>query len=100
MGARTLSPADRTPTPAIAPYGAANSLAFSAVTIAVPVSTKASTASPLTAFQQGVDAQLADLGRELGDRCVLRPGDDERDLIGQRVEADEDDVLRLRCPRS
>ena len=61
--------------------------------MAVPVSTSGSTVSPLTTLRQRIDAELPDLGGELRDRGVLGAGHDERDLVGQRIEADEDDVL-------
>ena len=71
-----------------------NSDAFSAVTIAVPVSTNGSTVSPCTTFSRVSMPSSPILAGNCATEASSAAGGDERDLVGQRVEAHQDDVLR------
>ena len=74
--------------------------ALALVTKAVPVSTFFGTFLPLHRVVERRDPERADLGRELGDAAGLVARLDLLDLVGQRVEADEDDLARLDARRS
>ena len=69
------------------------SAALSFVTISVPVSMLASTSLPDGGVERRLHAEAAHLGRELRDRGRLGSGQDRRDLIRARVEADRDQAV-------